>query len=81
MTLGGQPADIGVISSPDGSVKFNVAHVQKPKGTSFIQHLGTYQSEKQLSWVQQPLQYHIGLAKPIPQIAVVFKGVLTLLCT
>lgn len=47
--LGGQPADTGVISSPDGTVKFNVLHVQKPKGTSCIQHLGEYESEKELS--------------------------------
>lgn len=30
-------------------MKFNVLHVQKPKGTSCIQHLGEYKSEKELS--------------------------------
>jgi Ser-tRNA(Ala) deacylase AlaX len=42
---GGQPADTGTISSPDGSSKFEVVHVQKPKGSSHIEHIGSYSSE------------------------------------
>ena len=42
MYEGGQPADNGLISSIDGSVKFEVSHVQKPKDCDYIQHIGKY---------------------------------------
>ena len=43
--LGGQPADTGVIKTPDGGVVFKVDRVQKPKDCTYIQHLGTYQTD------------------------------------
>ena len=39
---GGQPADTGVISSSDGTVRFEVSHVQKPRDAAYIQHVGKY---------------------------------------
>ena len=46
--LGGQPADSGLISSVDGSsVKFEVTHVQKPKGCDYIEHIGKYTTDLQ----------------------------------
>ena len=43
---GGQPADVGVISSADGGVSFKVEHVQKPRGVEYIEHLGCYSSDQ-----------------------------------
>ncbi|KAL5457304.1 hypothetical protein EMCRGX_G034552 [Ephydatia muelleri] len=39
---GGQPTDVGIITSSDGSIRFEVCHVQKGKGHAFIEHLGSY---------------------------------------
>lgn len=41
---GGQPTDVGMITNIDGSISFEVCHVQKGKGQTFIEHLGNYTS-------------------------------------
>ena len=47
-SAGGQPADSGLISSIDGSsIRFEVTHVQKPKDSSFIEHIGKYTTDLQ----------------------------------
>ncbi|XP_003385755.1 PREDICTED: uncharacterized protein LOC100631819 [Amphimedon queenslandica] len=45
---GGQSTDIGTISSPDGNIKFEVSHVQKPRDTNYIEHIGTFTTDERL---------------------------------
>jgi Ser-tRNA(Ala) deacylase AlaX len=50
---GGQPTDIGIISSCDGKIQFKVNHVQKPRDASYIEHVGDYATNEVFSIGQE----------------------------